>query len=183
MLCFGPITREFLKKDTDGDYVIMPDEAEIDNLFSMIFKDSYSHYSSQVDLPGATIPLSSALEAEQTGKLLDDELYQDGGFFDKAWNMLDCNGDGNLNRGEFEQTLAFMAIVGHVDELIGNLDVEAIWSAATKEGEITKAKLGEAIRGMFGDGLKKILEEYQKPVDATVTAETATTTANDATNV
>lgn len=52
MLCFGPITREFLKKDTDGDYVIMPDEAEIDNLFSMIFKDSYSYYST-VDIPEA----------------------------------------------------------------------------------------------------------------------------------
>lgn len=123
------------------------------------------------------------MEAEQTGKLLDDELYQDGGFFDKAWNMLDLNSDGNLNRGEFEQTLAFMAVVGHVDELVGNLDVDAIWSAATRDGEITKAKLGEAIRGMFGDGLKKILEEYQKPADDAVTAATATTTATDATNV
>ena len=45
MLCFGPITREYLKKDTDGDYVVLPDETELDALFSMIFKDSYSSYS------------------------------------------------------------------------------------------------------------------------------------------
>ena len=185
MLCFGPITREFLKKDTDGDYEIKPEDTELDTMFSMIFKDNDSFYSYSGTNPnGHYIPFSSALEAENTGKLIDDELYQEGGFFDKAWNLLDINQDGSLSRAEFEQTLAFMAIVGKVEELAGNLDLDAIWSAATGGGEVTKDKLGEAIRDMFGDGLRKILEEYQKPTaDDAVTAAMAATTATDATNV
>ena len=109
--------------------------------------------------------------------------------------MLDLNQDGTLARAEFEQTLAFMAVVGNVDSLVETLDIDAIWNAATGSGELTKAKLGEGIRDMFGEGLKNILEQYQIPVDAATeaamaagaTAEvndtTATATNTDATNV
>ena len=44
MLCFGPLTREYLKKDTDGDYDIRLNETEVDTMFAMIFKDSGSYY-------------------------------------------------------------------------------------------------------------------------------------------
>ena len=74
--------------------------------------------------------------------------------------MLDLNQDGSLARAEFEQTLAFMAAVGKVDSLVETLDIDGIWNAATANGELTKAKLGEHIRDMFGEGLRNVLEGY-----------------------
>lgn len=70
----------------------------------------------------AYIPLSSALETETTAQFINGELYKDGGFFDKAWNMVDQNRDGTLSRAEFEQTLAFLGVIAHQDEYLDNLD-------------------------------------------------------------
>lgn len=53
-----------------------------------------------------------------------------------------------------------MAIVGGAEELIDNLDVEGIWTAANVYGELTKASLGAHIKDMFGEGLRSILERY-----------------------
>ena len=44
--------------------------------------------------PSAYIPISSALEVERTAGFINDELYSDGGFFAKAWDMVDLNNDG-----------------------------------------------------------------------------------------
>ena len=48
MLCFGPITREFLRQDLDLNYVVNPEDVDHDNMFTMIFKarDSVYYYSS-----------------------------------------------------------------------------------------------------------------------------------------
>ena len=82
MLCFGPLTREYLKKDTDGDYNIMLDDTEVDTMFAMIFKDSNSYHGYSSYDSNLSIPIGSALEAEQIAKHIDHGIYQDGGFFD-----------------------------------------------------------------------------------------------------
>ena len=100
------------------------------------------------------------MEAETTAQFINGELYKDGGFFDKAWNMVDQNRDGTLSRAEFGQTLAFLSVIAKQDEYLDNLDTEAIWLAATESGDLTKTKLGEGIRDMFGDGLKSLLLKF-----------------------
>ena len=53
-----------------------------------------------------------------------------------------------------------MGVIAKQESLIDTLDRDAIWSAATSSGELTKLRLGEAIRDMFGEGLKTILLDY-----------------------
>ena len=40
MLCFGPITREYLRQDTDDDLKVTASAVENEQTYTMIFKNS-----------------------------------------------------------------------------------------------------------------------------------------------